>query len=350
MAARVLVVDDEPGVRYFVEETLLSSDYHVMSVSNGAAALELLPSQKFDVAILDLKMPGVGGLDVLRALRSESPCTVSIVLTGYGSLETALVALRQGAYDYLLKPCSPQQLRDCVRSGLDKHWHTIQRCAEAKFITNLTYQFRHPLTSLELNLQLLERSSGKKRLYYLSHLKQATQQMKQLLEGTATLSHLQFSNKPLKFVEMDLNFLVAQVVNAYQHMAQSHDLELLFEPVDCPLPIRAVQSQIIQAITNLVQNAIKYTHTGHIDITTSINHTHQRACLEVKDTGVGISEDELPYLFERFYHDTWATSNGSGLGLAIVKEIITLHQGTIEVESQLNQGSLFRVCLPVVAS
>ena len=132
--ARILAVDDEPSVRYFVKETLSTVGYQVVVVGSGEAALDLIAAQeqRFDLALLDLKMNGVGGLQVLAALRQQSPDTAAIILTGHGSMETVIEALRQGAHDYLLKPCDPQELRESVASGLDSRRCALQQRAEDK--------------------------------------------------------------------------------------------------------------------------------------------------------------------------------------------------------------------------
>jgi two-component system OmpR family response regulator len=120
---RILVVDDEAGIRFSLEEVLTGDGYQVRTVDSGEAALECIASETFDLAVIDLKMPGIGGIEVLAALRRQSPATVAIVLTAHGSLDTAVEALRQGAHDYLFKPCSMADLRESVHVALVKRQH-----------------------------------------------------------------------------------------------------------------------------------------------------------------------------------------------------------------------------------
>jgi len=117
---QILVVDDEAGIRYFLAETLSEAGYQVVPVDSGEAALAQIVAHSFDLALVDLRLPGMGGLDVLTALRQQSPDTTVIVLTAHASLETAVAALRHGAHDYLFKPCEPAQLRESVAKGLLK--------------------------------------------------------------------------------------------------------------------------------------------------------------------------------------------------------------------------------------
>jgi DNA-binding response OmpR family regulator len=118
--ASILVVDDQPGVRFFLEEVLTGEGYQVVTAESGEVALEYIADQTFDVAVIDLVMKEVSGIEVLTALTQDAPTTAAIVLTAHGSLETAVEALRQGAHDYLFKPCKTSRLRESVRTALVK--------------------------------------------------------------------------------------------------------------------------------------------------------------------------------------------------------------------------------------
>jgi DNA-binding response OmpR family regulator len=122
----ILVVDDEEGVRYFLERFLTREGYQVVAVSSGEAALTRLAAAEFDVVLLDLKMKGMGGMDVLAELRQRWPVTSVIILTAHASLESAVEALRCGAHDYLFKPCKTLDLRESVRAALIKRQEQLQ--------------------------------------------------------------------------------------------------------------------------------------------------------------------------------------------------------------------------------
>jgi len=125
--ANILVVDDEAGIRDFLEEMLTRDGHRAVVVASGEAALERIASDEFDVALVDLRLGGVGGMDVLSALRQRSPDTAVIVMTGHATLETALEALRQGAHDYLFKPCKVVELRESIRMALLKRQQRLQQ-------------------------------------------------------------------------------------------------------------------------------------------------------------------------------------------------------------------------------
>jgi signal transduction histidine kinase len=348
--AKILVVDDEPGIRYFLEETLGDAGYHVVSAESGKTALDLVSREDFDIALLDLKMNGIGGLEVLAVLRQQAPDTVAIVLTAHGSTKTAIEALRQGAYDYLLKPCDPQQLRESVRTGLEKRRQELQERADFRFISHVSHQLRNPLTNTGLHLDTLDPHEPERHASRMDIIKQEALQLEGIVNSMLTLSQLEGSTAEMKFAPEDLNALAEQVISACQVHAEAAGLEVIFEP-EADLPwVRAEHSQLIQLITNLITNAINHTRAGQVRVSTYLDAERSRACLQVQDTGIGIEPDDLPHLFERFYRGSRSIESaipGTGLGLTIVKQIVDLHKGKIEIESQVDQGTTFKVWLPV---
>ena len=127
LPASILVVDDDSSVRFYLEQALTRAGYQVVVVESGEAALEHIVSREFDLALLDLWLGGISGMDVLAELRQRYPETAVIVLTAHASLETAVEALRQGAHDYLFKPCKTARLRESVRAALLKRQRDVQQ-------------------------------------------------------------------------------------------------------------------------------------------------------------------------------------------------------------------------------
>jgi signal transduction histidine kinase len=221
---------------------------------------------------------------------------------------------------------------------------------KSKFITDISHELRTPATNVRLYLQLLERGKPEKHAQYLAVIKDQTDQLVRLIEDILNLSRLELDREEIEFAPVDLDSVVEQVTTACQARAETAGLELIFEPgADLP-PVRAGAKQLAQVITNLVNNAISYTPDGQVRVSTRLAAERGQACLEVQDSGGGIEPEDLPHLFERFYRGRDVGSSnirGTGLGLAIAKEIIELHGGEIEVESQVGEGSTFRVWLPL---
>lgn len=349
-SATVLIVDDEAGLRSSLADALTYQGYRVVTADSGETALECIAAQEFDLALIDLRMQGVGGMEVLTALREQSPNTIAIVLTAYGSMETAVEALRQGAHDYLFKPCPLDKIQESVRAGLLKRQQEIEKQTRVKFASDVSHELRNPITAIGLHLQMLGSSPPEKQNYHLDILRQETVYMGNLIEGIQILSRLEAGLGETELALEDLNAVVEQVVAAQQVRAEVAGLELIFEPgVDLP-SVRIVRDQLVRVVCNLVANAINYTPAGHVWVSTRLAAERGQVCLRIQDTGIGIEPGELPHLFERFYRSPRAVESGvagTGLGLAIVKEIVDAHGGEIEVESRVGEGSTFIVWLPL---
>jgi signal transduction histidine kinase len=221
---------------------------------------------------------------------------------------------------------------------------------KSRFVSDVSHELRTPVANIKLYLHLLEHGKVEKRSDYLTVLREQSDRQSQLVEDILRLSRLELGKEKVEFVPVDLNAVVGQVFAALQPAAEAANLELTFEPdEDLPL-VRAERNQLAQVVTNLVTNAIKYTPAGQVRINLCLDAERGQACLEVHDTGMGIDPQDLPHIFERFYRGQkvgGSTVPGTGLGLSIVKEIVDLHEGKIEVESQLGTGSTFRVWLPL---
>jgi DNA-binding response OmpR family regulator len=126
----ILVVDDEPIARQSLSDILRLEGYNVTAIANGELAVEHVRRYAVDLILLDLKMPGMNGLDVVQVVNQISPDTEIILLTAYGSMESAVEALRQRVHDYLLKPASPMQILESVKRGLERRTARLSENAE----------------------------------------------------------------------------------------------------------------------------------------------------------------------------------------------------------------------------
>lgn len=217
------------------------------------------------------------------------------------------------------------------------------------FVSDVSHELRTPTTNISLYLELMENAPQIKREEYLNVLKEQAYQLRKLVEDILDLSRLTMGKyrKP-EFSAVDLNTIARQIVTAYIPMAEASGLNLDFDPCQDLPPVRGEVNQLARLITNLVSNALRYTHNGSVHVSTSVND-HQ-VCLWVQDTGMGIDPEDMPHLFERFYRGRRVRQSriqGTGLGLAIVKEIVDLHEGSIEIKSAVDKGSTFCVRLPI---
>ena len=218
-----------------------------------------------------------------------------------------------------------------------------------KFISDMSHDFRTPLSVIRLNLELLQRTKDPA---------QQQRRVEVLLQESDRLAHMLDDMKvmlsldeetPLTFTMLNVNVLATHVVDAQKKNAQAKKLTLISDFTPTELMISGASDDLQRALSNLIVNAITYTSTfGTITVTTQM--AQNCAVIEVQDTGIGIDAGDLPHIFQRFYRADQARSlhtGGNGLGLAMTKKIIDLHGGSIEVESATGAGSTFRVRLPL---
>jgi two-component system phosphate regulon sensor histidine kinase PhoR len=219
-----------------------------------------------------------------------------------------------------------------------------------QFILEVSHELRTPVTNMGLFAELLERGKPEKKSEYLAVLRTEIHQLMKMIEDILDLSRLEVGKyKKSSFGPIDLNLLADQVVAAHAPMAQRGGLALVCQlQQNLPL-IDGEQTQLARVLTNLLSNSIRYTLNGTIWVRTG--REDNDVYVEIEDTGMGIDAEDLPHLFERFYRGRKVSQSkilGSGLGLAIVKEIVELHDGRIEWESEVGKGSTFRVYLPLI--
>lgn len=228
----------------------------------------------------------------------------------------------------------------------DKLKHLDQ--LKSKFISNVSHELRNPVASLKLYLRLLEKSNDQNRERYIAGIGNQIEWLGKLIETILDLTQLERGIDEMEFSRIDLQALTNQVYEIYKPIAEDSQLELTYESPSLPLIIAGSENKLTQMLTNLLANAVNYTPTGSIAI--ELRQSPEEAILSIEDTGIGIDEEDIPHLFERFYRGKNTHEleiRGTGLGLGIVKEIMDLHHGRLEVQSRLGEGSRFVLIFPL---
>lgn len=252
-------------------------------------------------------------------------------------------------------------IQSIARDVTDRKWAEYQRLelertnahmkALREFMSETSHDLRTPISVINTCLYLLRKKLPPEyaSLHQFDTLEAQIRQMVRILENLGGVSELDGEVNPFRFGNVNLNTLVGRLIEQYQPLAQQKNQTLRARLAPTKVFVRADDVQLTRAVQNLVINAINYTPNGGT-ITVSITTDDGHAFLEVSDTGIGISPESLPHIFERFYRADAArpaNEGGLGLGLPITHKIIELHGGSIEVESQPGQGSCFRVLLPM---
>jgi len=222
---------------------------------------------------------------------------------------------------------------------------------KANFMTGITHELKTPLAIIALQLggllKYFDQLDREKKMEMLHKIDRATELLTRLVDSILELSKLDSGMSTFNFSTVNLVVLVEQVVQELQPLANEKALWLTFNTSQPTININADQNQLERVIRNLVENGIKYTPEGKVEV--EIYQDNGHAIFQVQDTGIGLTEEQIERLFERFYRaDNQRNILGTGLGLSISEEIIKIHHGEIKVTSTLNEGSTFKVFLPLI--
>jgi signal transduction histidine kinase len=397
----LLIVDDEEGPRQSLR-MVFKKDFEVLAVDNGAKALELARGRTVHVAILDIRMAGLSGIEVLGGLKAIDPHVEVIMLTAYETIETARQALRLGACDYLSKPFDLVAIRDAVARALYLRRVSESVAATAARLRELTNQLNdaslreemarttneiyagvlhdinNPLTVITGYVELLgQRLTGVGSLHG-ADLEVVRNDIAILNRQVATCSAI--ARRYLRFLRgrksSGTEVAVNQVLVDIQTMLASHpasrNSRLAVKQLDVDAIARIGGTEIIQLLLNLVINALQCTTrpqtvwltAERIEISLPVEQfvdtDNERfvgldsflndppfVALSVLDEGPGIAPDVLPRIFEPYF--TTKTQHGTGIGLATVSRLVKAQHGLLHVKTRIDEGSRFTVYLPARA-
>ncbi len=365
---RILVVDDEEGIRLGVTRVLekfvaafpdieAETHYIIESAATGEEAIDRLRDMPPDILLLDLKLPGIGGLDVLKVARGLEPPVLTIMITAYASVTTAVEATRGGTFDFLPKPFTPNEIKSAVRratrdlilSRQAKRLAAEQRRTRFEIIRVLAHELKAPLGVVEgyLGSILDGVVSDEETLHRVVKRSIARiQGMRQLIFDLLDVTRLEAGMKARDFTTVNLADVARDCLDGLRTQAEAKKLTV--ELVPCaPLELIAVRAELEIIFNNLLTNAIKYNREGG-SVRVELGRHEDVFEVVVQDTGVGLTREEAAKLFGDFVRIKNAKTRGiegSGLGLATVKRIAGMYHGDATVASEPDRGSTFTVTL-----
>ncbi len=394
---RVLVADDSEAIREMLGSFLANLGYHTDLAADGEAAINLFKAHSYDVVICDLQMPIVDGLGVLAQVKALDPDVQVIILTGHATLETAIEALRLGAYEYQFKPVEDieiftrlverayhhcrllrenkqllarlQEVNAHLENEVNKRTRELRAANESlrnldrlknDFVSIVSHELRTPLAVITLEAQML--ASG------MQFSPEKLQEIHQTLLVNARRLQIQIDDLldfaliergelELKFTACSVNQIVRDVVDLYHARAAEKQLKITLNlPPTVQLSVIADGPRLRSALMHLVDNAIKFTpERGTVVVSVHsmvfVPDTDILAvAIAVRDTGIGIPAETQQNLFTAFNQADMSTTrrfSGMGMGLALAKRIVEAHGGKITFKSDTGQGSLFALWIPV---
>lgn len=357
----ILVIDDEEFMRDSCSQVLKKDGHQVETAENGTIGLEKIRALTPDLVLVDLKMPGISGLEVLEKISVIDSTIVAIVITGFANLESAINAFKRGAYDFLPKPFTPDELRIIIKRGLERRRLilksiTLEQEKESMrkfFITMVSHQLRSPLAAAQQNLEvILAGIAGdvpEKQEKLLRRAKELLGSLLTLIKDWLDLAKIEKGTLVETFAPLSLGSLLQETIEFSRPLAEQKDVTVTLQPgyEDIPM-IKGDRQNLQQLFANLINNAVKFNRQGgKVDVT--LQQTDSNIEIKVSDTGIGIDKEDLPLIFDEFHRAGSEEAQrvpGTGLGLSIARKIAEAHSASITVESTPGKGTTFTVHFP----
>jgi signal transduction histidine kinase len=342
----ILIVDDEMGPRESLK-MILNPYYNVHVAERGVQAVEMLGKFPVDVVTLDLKMPGVTGIGVLEKVKQYDPDIEAIIITGYGSLDTAIEGLRLGAFDYISKPFDVNHILTLVRRGLERRNAKAKlRQVKSDFLSNISHELRTPLSVvvgfvyLLLNQVIGKLSEEQQKV--LETVYRNSEELLELIDNVLWMTSLNAGDAAATVDRFDGREVVNEAVKRYERILREKGLALSVEMPDVAMSMVSDRSKVERIFQNVFNNAIKFTTQGEIKVKAHPSTDPASVEFEVADTGIGIEKNKIDSIFEPFQQiDTSShrSFSGLGLGLTVARRMAELIGGTLEIASESGVGT-----------
>jgi signal transduction histidine kinase len=373
--AKILIIDDEIGPRESLR-MLLKPSYQVHTAENVETGLQLLQEKRPDTIVMDIRMPGMNGIDGLRKIREIDPHLSVIMFTGFGALETAQEALRLGANDYINKPFDAVQMREVIGRNVERTRLQRQSEATAHELQELNERLRNELAQKERLASLgqasaefvhdlsnpltivwgyvqilakkLESGDGNNGVRATSSPRelQIIEQNVRLCRELLTMWQSYGKVGAVKTRPLSMSSIVQDVCKSVSGMASQSGVQLDCHTADEECIVLGDPIQLTRAVQNVIVNAIQAATDKRGKVAVNCREKDLYADIQIRDTGYGIADNEVGKIFDPYF-TTKQGKNGTGLGLYITKKVVDDHNGSIDVKSTLGEGTIFTVRLPL---
>ncbi len=366
---KILIIDDEPGIREgtkrilqnfkvdypFMDEQI---DFQVLEAGTGKGGIEIIDREMPEILLLDNKLPDIQGVEVLEYVKSKHYDIIVVMITSYASLELAVKATRDGAYDFIPKPFTPQEIRASVENitkqiFLKRMTQTLNKTGKQirfQFLSVLSHELKAPLNAIDGYLKMIkDRQFGSNIEAYdeiLDRSQERIKGMRTLILDLLDLTKIETGKATQKLEKVSVRKIVQMAVDTIRPYAIQKDVDLYINTREA-IEMKADPGEIEIIMNNLISNAVKYNKNGgRVDI--FLEKLESVVKITVSDTGIGLKKEDLEKIFDDFVrikNTETREVTGSGLGLSIVKKIVDMYKGTVDVQSEPNKGTTFVITL-----
>ena len=368
-AVRVLNVNDDSAARYVASKVLRRAGFEVFEADTGLSAVQKARAHRPHLAVLDVRLPDISGLDVCRALKSD-PDTASILVVqtsaSFVSSANKVEGLSAGADAYLAQPFDSEELVATLHSLLRGRRQEAEARERAnaltqadhrkdEFLAMLAHELRNPLSAILTAARLLQMKPADTAPRLAATIERQAHHLASLVDDLLDISRITHGKIQLKLEPVDLLEAVRRALETARPTLSRKRNPPNVVLCEGPLLVSADPVRLEQILGNLLTNAAKYTdESGRIEVTVErvAGHESPRARLTVRDDGVGLSEEDRERIFDLFYQvdaSLARSQSGLGIGLTMVKRLVEMHGGSIQAQSEgRGHGSAFSVELPEV--
>jgi signal transduction histidine kinase len=342
----ILVVDDEMGPRESLK-MILNPYYNVHVADRGGEAIDILGKYPVDLVTLDLKMPGLSGIHVLEKVKQCDPDIEAIIITGYGSLDTAIEGLRLGAFDYISKPFDVNHILALVRRGLERRNAKAKlRQVKSDFLSNVSHELRTPLSVvvgfvyLLLNQVIGKLSEEQQKV--LETVYRNSEELLELIDNVLWMTSLNSGDSAMTIERFDARDVVNDTIKRYERTLREKGLRLNVDVADTGVFLVSDRSKVERIFQNVFNNAVKFTAEGEVTVKAYPAGDFTGVQFEVVDTGVGIEKNKMDFIFEPFQqadNSSQRPFSGLGLGLTVARRMAEIVGGKLEVTSEPKIGT-----------
>ncbi len=372
---RILIIDDEAGIRQGCCRVLQPQGFVVETAENFQEGILKIQGESFDLVLVDVMLPDGKGIDLLEPIRQRDPETISIIITGYATVELAVETIKKGAYNFISKPFTADMLLLTVNQGLEKRrlsmeakrLQAIERDAveltrardeaerlnefKSSFLLMMAHELRSPVSGAQSLVRTLLRGlAGElkpQQSELLSRVEIRLNFVLEMINDILTLASSRSIETDRPLEQVQIQPVMRQIIESFAEEAKNQKVIIKFTAPSKPLTAMATENGLNTVMRNLIGNAIKYSkQNGTVEV--SIHKEPEYVKISVSDTGIGIPEEDIPHIWDEFFRARnahLAGITGTGLGLSIVKQYVDRFGGQVEVASNLGQGTTFTVSL-----
>jgi len=351
--ANILIVDDELGPRESLK-MILKPYYNVYATDRGSEAIRLVGEIPVDLVTVDLKMPGLPGTKVLQKIKEQDPDIEAIIITDYGSMDTAVEGLRLGAFDYISKPFDVNHILALIRRALQRRIARLQlRNVRSEFMANISHELRTPLSvvigfvSILLDQLVGDVTEGQRSV--LEKVYKNSGELLELVDNVLIITSLNSGELIVTEEEFDVCLLLRECARRYEKLADEKGMGLVIEGPQDRVMILGDPNKTGRIVQNLLHNAIKFTPAGRVTIKVQMVPQKGMVEIEIRDTGVGMPEDQIDRLFQPFQQldsSMRREFSGLGLGLTAARRLTEFLGGSLKLRSERGVGTEALLSLP----